>query len=103
MIHDANAMQKDHGDCLVGVMGEGFELTKVLNEDSRRKMMCVQGKFGDRGDALVVLEKTPFSADVAKDMLTGDTDARIDIVNDVYHSQMLFPSKTNNGKMKLHE
>ena len=43
-----------------------------MNESSRNKMMCVEGRFDSSDDtAIVIMEKTPFSEDTAKAILSG--------------------------------
>ena len=78
----------------------GFQVTKVLNEDSQRKSIFLLGRFGDsKKDAVVMLEKTPFSEDVAKDMLTKTSILKNVMHNDIYGTYQLFPKQELNGKL----
>ena len=78
----------------------GFQVTKVLNEDSQRKSIFLLGRFGDsKKDAVVMLEKTPFSEDVAKDMLTKTSILKNVMHNDIYGTYQLFPKQELNGRL----
>ena len=49
-----------------------FMYFRLLNENSRSKMMCIAGQFDGSDDAaIVIMEKTPFSDDTAKAILSG--------------------------------
>ena len=79
---------------------KNFELLRVLNENSQRKMVCLEGKFGadDTNKAVVIMEKTPFSEDIARQILTKDTQTHRDIQNDIYGTLQLYPQPQLNGK-----
>ena len=78
-----------------------FKTIQVLTDSSQRKMMCVHGKFEgrDKQDAVVILEKTPFSEDTTKAILTGKTTGEHTLQNDIYATYHLHPTPTLNGKL----
>ena len=92
----------DEGTCLEpGVITSfgGFHTTKVLNEDSERKSIFLLGRFGESGnDAVVILNKTPLSEELAKDMLTETSALKNIMQNDIYGTYELFPKPDLNGK-----
>lgn len=64
----------------------GFQLIKVLNENARSKTVAVHGKFGEsESDAVVLLEKTPFSEDTLPQMLSAETSVKMEFNNDIYN------------------
>ena len=75
-----------------------FRVTKVLHEVSKQKTMFLEGRFGNNDSpAIVILEKTPFSEETAKSMLTKESETKEDIKNDIYHTYQLFPDLKLNG------
>ncbi|PFX24599.1 m7GpppX diphosphatase-like [Stylophora pistillata] len=64
----------------------GFQFIKVLNENARDKTVAVHGKFGDsESDAVVLLEKTPFSEDTLPQVLSTETSVEVEFNNDIYN------------------
>ena len=77
---------------------EEFRTTRVLNEDPRSKAMFIEGRFADDDKkAVVILEKTPFSEDTMKKILTGKSDVKVNIQNDIYNTLDLYPPSIHNG------
>lgn len=77
----------------------GFQMMKVLNEDSQRKSIFLLGRFGDSDkEAVVILEKTPFSEDLAKNMLTETSVLKNVMQNDIYGTYELIPKRELNGR-----
>ena len=63
--------------------------------------MIVQGRFAgdsDSKDAVVIIEKKPFSQDHVTRMLSGDTPAQLVLHNDIYGTHELYPQQEINGK-----
>ena len=97
---DANGTIDD-GTCVEpGVITSfgGFHTMKVLNEDSERKSIFLLGRFGESGkDAVVILNKTPLSEELSKDMLTETSALKNIMQNDIYGTYELFPKPELNG------
>merc|ERR550532_1308978 len=97
-------MEEDSGNDNNGVSSSestafsGFKVSRVLNEISQRKVIFLQGKFEDKdGDAVVILEKTPFSSDSVSKILSSDSMSSTDLQNDIYNTLQLFPPPQYNG------
>ncbi|XP_048580917.1 m7GpppX diphosphatase [Nematostella vectensis] len=74
-----------------------FEVIKVLSENVQGKSVCVHGKFQScDDDAVVLLEKTPFSARNLPIVLSKDTKLSVDMRNDVYGQYIGYPAPTAN-------
>ena len=77
-----------------------FRTTKVLNEDSQWKSMVLLGRFGKSDkDAVVILNKTPLSEELAKEMLTETSVLRNIMQNDIYGTYELLPKQELNGRV----
>lgn len=76
-----------------------FQLLKILNENSLRKVVSVHGKFPQVGEseAVVIMEKTPFSAETVKNILSKESNADQGLQNDIYGTYNLFPICKDNG------
>ncbi|XP_013418826.1 m7GpppX diphosphatase [Lingula anatina] len=76
----------------------GFNICKVLNENAKHKAIFVHGSFeGSTDDAVVILEKTPFTENTVKGILSSDTDLKLAIHNDIYKTFEAFPKPQENG------
>ncbi|KAK3711396.1 hypothetical protein QZH41_013504 [Actinostola sp. cb2023] len=76
---------------------KGFEITKTLSENARSKSVFLHGKFeGCDDDAVVLLEKTPFSQDVLPKVLSSDTRLTVDMRNDIYGQYICYPPQDTN-------
>ena len=79
----------------------GFELGRVLSDNSERKMMVVTGRFSGREDeAVVVVEKSPLTPDTVKQMLTNKTRTELTLQNDIYGTFQCFPPPSSNSKYR---
>lgn len=67
----------------------GFEMVKVLNKNAQAKTMCILGRCGDE-KAVVVLEKTPFSEESARQMFSEEIDFDVILQNDIYSSAKIY-------------
>ena len=47
----------------------GFKVTRILNENSDRKNVCVEGTFDGDRRSVVVLERLPIRAEILSDIL----------------------------------
>ncbi|KAJ7380953.1 hypothetical protein OS493_004543 [Desmophyllum pertusum] len=75
----------------------GFELIKVLNENAQTKTVAVHGKFGNSdSDAVVLLEKTPFSKETLPQMLSAETSLVMQFNNDIYSQYTCQPQSQFN-------
>ncbi|CAD0206024.1 unnamed protein product [Chrysodeixis includens] len=77
-----------------------FVLEKVLNNNTVRKLVCLQGKFRDKsGVALVVLEKNAFKNEDldSKGYFSVDTELKTFFQNDIYGNYECFPRASING------
>ncbi|XP_013134406.1 PREDICTED: m7GpppX diphosphatase [Papilio polytes] len=88
-----------------GVDGIQLELkdfipVKILNNNTNRKTVCIQGTFKDKtGVALVLLEKNAFKEEDldAKGYFSEDTKLRTFFQNDIYGNFECFPRSEING------
>ncbi|KAL9979122.1 hypothetical protein ACROYT_G016734 [Oculina patagonica] len=78
----------------------GFQLIKVLNENAQTKTVAAHGKFENSdSDAVVLLEKTPFSGDTLPQMLSAETSLVREFNNDIYSQYTCqLPSQFNTLK-----
>nr|XP_012233109.1 PREDICTED: m7GpppX diphosphatase [Linepithema humile] len=78
-----------------------FEVTRVLQNNCARKMICVEGKFEDREDpAVVLLEQKSFSYDkstLKKGYFNENTVFRKYLANDIYKNYDCFPTEEYNS------
>ncbi|XP_015757633.1 PREDICTED: m7GpppX diphosphatase-like [Acropora digitifera] len=76
----------------------GFKLIKVLNENAQVKNIVLHGKFENAdGDAVIILEKTPFSEETLPQFLTSETSLVKEFHNDIYSQYMCHPSSRFNA------
>lgn len=70
-----------------------FVLEKILNNNTNRKTVCVQGKFKDKsGVALVILEKNAFKEELDNNgYFSVDSELRTFFQNDIYGNFECFP------------
>ncbi|CAD5112088.1 DgyrCDS1329 [Dimorphilus gyrociliatus] len=67
----------------------------ILRIDTEKKNAFLAGS-GEQGDAVIALEKQPFSKETAADILEGDISNELIFKNDVYHTFKLFPKSNLN-------
>ncbi|XP_033121717.1 m7GpppX diphosphatase-like [Anneissia japonica] len=82
---------------------DGFTVTKVLNENASSKSIFLMGKFSkdetvnkDK-DAVVILEKTPFSEETVGSLLSSKMELSLQMQNDIYGMFDGYPDKELNG------
>ncbi|XP_026324530.1 m7GpppX diphosphatase [Hyposmocoma kahamanoa] len=79
---------------------EDFIPEKVLNNNTNRKTVCVQGKFKDKtGVGLIVLEKNAFKEEELDEngYFSEDSELRTLFQNDIYGNFECFPRSSING------
>lgn len=74
----------------------GFDFCKVLKNDLRSKTAFIHSQFEGK-DAVILMEKTAFDANIVQEMLTEKTELVETLKNDVYSTYKTFPDKTLNG------
>ncbi|XP_012524764.1 m7GpppX diphosphatase [Monomorium pharaonis] len=78
-----------------------FKVTKVLQNNCARKLICMEGTFEDRdGSAVVLLEQRSFPYDkeiMEKDFFDGKMIFRKIFTNDIYRNYSCFPTEERNG------
>lgn len=79
----------------------GFKVTRVLQNNCARKLICMEGTFVDReGQAIVLLEQRSFPYDkvvLEKDFFDGKTLFRKVFTNDIYRNYNCFPIEEHNS------
>ncbi|XP_077263906.1 decapping enzyme, scavenger [Temnothorax americanus] len=79
----------------------GFKVTRVLQNNCARKLICVEGTFeGHEGSAIVLLEQKSFPHDkviLEKDFFDGKTIFQEIFNNDIYRNYNCWPTKEHNG------
>jgi len=66
-----------------------FKFRRVLNDNSSKKLIFVEGEFsGSDGAAVVILEKQPFSVETVPQLFTKDTSLDKIFQNDIYGNYM---------------
>lgn len=81
-----------------------FVLEKILNNNTNRKTVCVQGKFKDKsGVALVILEKNAFKEEELDNngYFSVDSELRTFFQNDIYGNFECFPRPSINGELRI--
>ncbi|XP_063390197.1 m7GpppX diphosphatase [Cydia fagiglandana] len=89
----------------VNVNGNNLELKdfvveKILNNNTNRKTVCVQGKFKDKsGVAIVILEKNAFKEEELDNdgYFSVDSQLRTFFENDIYGNFECYPKASLNG------
>lgn len=78
-----------------------FKVTKVLQNNCARKLICIEGTFEDReGSAVVLLEQRSFPYDklvLKNDFFDEKTIFRKIFTNDIYRNYNCFPAEEHNG------
>lgn len=77
---------------------------KVLNNNTNRKTVCVQGKFNDKiGVGLIILEKNAFKEEELNrnGYFSEDSELRTLFQNDIYGNFECFPRSSINGKCEF--
>ncbi|XP_071960287.1 m7GpppX diphosphatase-like [Antedon mediterranea] len=82
---------------------DGFTITKILNENASNKSIFVLGKFSkdekckEEENAVVILEKTPFSEETVGNLLSSKMELSLQMQNDIYGMFTGYPDKLLNG------
>ena len=82
---------------------KNFEFFKVLNEDSKRKLVFIHAKKRassekeNNEDAVIILEKPHFGSEEIKSYFESDHPTEIYIQNDIYNKLSAFPLKPFNS------
>jgi hypothetical protein len=95
-----------------------FEFVKVLNEDSRSKLIFIEARKKNAAliendlinnkeesqstnqTAVIIFEKPHFSQNEVSSLLEIANPYRVELVNDIYRKQSLFPRPPYNSKLK---
>lgn len=78
-----------------------FIVENILNNNTNRKTVCLQGRFKNKsGVALVILEKNAFKEEELDESgyFSVDTELRTFFQNDIYGNFECFPRSAINGK-----
>ncbi|CAH2061787.1 unnamed protein product, partial [Iphiclides podalirius] len=92
--------QNENGVSNVQLELKDFVPVKVLNNNTNRKTVCIQGTFRDKsGVALVLLEKNAFKGEELDDKgyFAIDTKLRTFFQNDIYGNFECYPRSEING------
>lgn len=93
---------KDDGAPETHLNLSAFQVTKVLQNNCSRKLICLEGKFEDReGPAVILLEQKSFPYDTAvlkENFFDAKTIFRKYFSNDIYGKYNCFPAGECNGK-----
>jgi m7GpppX diphosphatase len=76
-----------------------LEFVRILNENSKNKMIVIEAKH-DNERAVVVMEKSAFTEDNVKQILSDEpskSSLRCDFHNDIYGNYFAFPRSEFNG------
>jgi len=77
-----------------------FNVVKILNENAKQKCLFVHGRFGNEpDDAVLLLEKTPFSSSTISDLLRNKVTVEVSLKNDRYKTLELCPTVPYSGKI----
>jgi len=100
-VENADEKQSNGGVCETELNLSSFEVTRVLQNNCARKMICIEGKFEDREDpAVVLLEQKSFSYDkstLKKGYFNENTIFRKYLANDIYKNYDCFPTEEYNS------
>lgn len=78
-----------------------FVPSKILNNNTNRKTVCIQGNFKDKsGVALVILEKNAFKEEEldSKGYFSDESGLKTYFQNDIYGNFECYPNPSINGK-----
>lgn len=79
-----------------------FVFKRVLNDNSQRKLICVEGEFADKkGATILLLEKKAFTVENVKLLCNEQSRLKKGFINDVYGSYEVFPQADLNGNSTL--
>lgn len=96
-----DVIKKNQGENDTELDLSSFKVTKVLQNNCARKLICMEGTFEDReGSAVVLLEQRSFPYDkvvLKKDFFDGKTIFRKIFTNDIYRNYNCFPTEEHNG------
>lgn len=74
---------------------DNFRAVSILNQDAQQKTIYLHGKthekHGEEGDAVLIMERTPFSEKTLRDVMSPETSLSIILKNDLYTSMTLYP------------
>ncbi|KAL4226763.1 hypothetical protein ACF0H5_014743 [Mactra antiquata] len=92
---DVDCNQGDDNDAMLSNF-DGFEILKVISENTRSKTVTVHGKMKGE-NAVVLLEKKPFDAKHMNRYLTEETSLKNTLKNDIYGTYEAFLPSTENA------
>lgn len=82
-----------------------FKMTRILQNNSTRKFICLEGTFEDfKSPAIVLLEQKSFPNDevlLKKSFFNEDTNFKKLFTNDIYGNYNCFPSTGHNSTSSL--
>lgn len=80
-----------------------FSVTRVLNENSEKKTIFVEGRFAnDPSPAVVVMEKMPFTQDLLPQLFSSSSQLVKEFKNDIYGKYECLPDpKVNSLKVNV--
>lgn len=97
-----NALENEDGVCERTNLSS-FEVTRVLQNNCARKLICVEGTFEDDADpAIVLLEQKSFPNDkvsLKKGFFSEKTIYQKNCANDVYGNYDCFPAEEYNSML----
>lgn len=96
--------QNENGVKETQLLLKDFVPSKILNNNTNRKIVCVLGNFKDKsGDALVILEKNAFKEEELneKGYFSEDSELRTFFQNDIYGNYVCFPNSSINGERQI--
>ena len=75
-----------------------FRIVRILNENPQQKTIYVHGKFdGQDGEALVILEKSPFNEGILQKLFEDGTQVKLTLNNDIYKTFEMYTKPELNG------
>lgn len=81
----------------------GFKVARILQNNSARKLICLEGTFEDReGPAVVLLEQRSFPYDkvvLEEDFFDRKTTFRKTFTNDIYRNYDCIPTQEHNSTL----
>lgn len=100
-LENADEKQGNGVICETELNLSNFEVTRVLQNNCARKMICVEGKFeGRENSAVVLLEQKSFSYEkstLKKSYFNENTIFRKYLANDIYRNYDCFPTVEYNS------
>ncbi|XP_062504459.1 m7GpppX diphosphatase-like isoform X2 [Corticium candelabrum] len=90
--------EKEQSDDLALMSLDGFHNVKILRQDVHHKTMFVQANIDERpGDAVVIVEKTAFTEENVKKLLSSSTKLKFKMSNDIYRQYDAYPPSLLNS------